>query len=578
MAFPRTHHKVLSLMTGTALAAGLLTSPAAAVAQAAEHPGDALHWGPCPKDVLNNPAYHVQCTTFKVPLDYRKPGDKKITIMMSRIKATGHSRGIILNNPGGPGGSALNMWSWMVPTDAGPLHKHFDLISVQPRGLQHATPLKSCVEPTVPEIDSPKRDEKKNPQKAFAGAKEKATKAVSKFQRLVGNVDPKDTATKAKEKAQAEYERCVKDYQTLFDQVTTENTVRDFDMARQYLGEQKINYYGASYGTWLDAVYATIFPEHTGRFVLDSAVDPSGIWTNDFGNQGDMQRRRMYEMFDFIAAHDDLYHLGDTPLKVYTKWYRIIEKEMHGPGTPRLSAPPAQIGDVPPEFRHNVQLYLKGYNLARPVADRIERAIRAWQVPSTKQEHNLWELTGAAFVSRSVWPVVAAYMQKPRPKPLTKEEKDEQVISANVFMAVTCNEDAVKPSPANLPATVAAYFSGEDFFTLKNLIVTSGMMCPGIAPTTTPVQVTGEYLTIRPVVLQSVNDTQTPYSGGVKMANAMNAYFVKTEGGDHGVYVRHNPAAWKLVNDYYLKDPVVTRTSLPYATVEKMVVKLDTQK
>ena len=76
MAFPRTHHKVLSLMTGTALAAALLTSPAAAVAQAAEHPGDALHWGPCPKDVLNNPAYHVQCTTFKVPLDYRKPGYK----------------------------------------------------------------------------------------------------------------------------------------------------------------------------------------------------------------------------------------------------------------------------------------------------------------------------------------------------------------------------------------------------------------------------------------------------------------------------------------------------------------------
>ena len=181
MAFPRTHHKVLSLMTGTALAAGLLTSPAAAVAQAAEHPGDALHWGPCPKDVLNNPAYHVQCTTFKVPLDYRKPGDKKITIMMSRIKATGYSRGIILNNPGGPGGSALNMWSWMVPTDAGPLHKHFDLISVQPRGLQHATPLKSCVEPTVPEIDSPKRDEKRTRRRLLRALRKKPPKLYQSF-------------------------------------------------------------------------------------------------------------------------------------------------------------------------------------------------------------------------------------------------------------------------------------------------------------------------------------------------------------------------------------------------------------
>ena len=578
MAFPRANHKVLSLVTGTALTAGLLASPYAAVAQAAEQPGDTLHWGPCPKDVLSNPAYHMQCTTFKVPLDYRKPHGKKITITMSRIKATGHSRGIILNNPGGPGGSGLNLWNWMVSAGAGPLHKHFDLISVQPRGLQHATPLKPCVDPTVPEIDSPEKDEERDLPKNLAGAKEKVTKTVSELQRLVGDVDPKDSASKAREKAQAEYKRCVKDYGALFDQVTTENTARDFDMARQYLGEQKINFYGASYGTWLGAVYATIFPEHTGRFVLDSAVDPSEIWTNNFGNQGDMQRRRMYEMFDFIAAHDDLYHLGDTPLKVYTKWYRIIEKETHGPGTPRLSAPPAQIGDVPPEFSHNIQLYLEGYNLARPIADRIERAIHAWQVPSTEQEHNLWELTGSAFTGRSAWPKVASYMQRPRPKPLTKAEKEEQIISANVFTAVTCNENAVAPSPVNLPATAAAYFTGADFFTLKNLIVTSGVMCPGIVPTTKPVQVTGAYLKIRPVVLQSVYDTQTPYPGGVKMADAMNAYFVKTEGGDHGVYVRHNPAAWKLVNDYYLKDPVVTRTSLPYATVDNLVVKPDEKK
>ena len=103
-------------------------------------------------------------------------------------------------------------------------------------------------------------------------------------------------------------------------------------------------------------------------------------------------------------------------------------------------------------------------------------------------------------------------------------------------------------------------------------------MCVGARPTTKPVQVTGANLKIRPVVLQSVYDTQTPYPGGVKMAEAMNAYLVKTEGGDHGVYVRNNPAAWKLINNYYLNEPVVTQTSLPYATVNKMVVKSDSKK
>lgn len=574
MVFSRANRKVLSVVTGTALAAGLLASPSTAIAQAAEQPGDALHWGPCPKDVHSNPEFHMQCATFKVPLDYSKPNGKKISIMMSRIKATGHSRGIILNNPGGPGGFGLDLWNWMITTGSDPLHKNFDLISVQPRGLQHATPLKPCVDPTIPEHEAPGKGKKKDPKKTIESAKEKADKTADEVRRLAGDIDPKDPVAKAK----AEYTRCVKDYDALFAQVNTENTARDFDMARQYLGEQKINFYGASYGTWLGAVYATLFPEHTGRFVLDSAVDPTGIWNRNFGDQGDMQRRRMYEMFDFIAAHDDLYHLGDTPLKVYTKWYRIIEKEMQGFSTPRISAPPAQIGDVPPEFSRNVALYLEGYNLARPIADRIERAVHAWEAPSTKQEHNLWELTGSAFTSRSAWPKVAAYMQKPQPKPLTKAEKEEQIISTNVFQAVTCNENAIAPSPVNLPATAVAYFTGADFFTLKNLLVTSGVMCVGARPTTKPVQVTGANLKIRPVVLQSVYDTQTPYPGGVKMAEAMNAYLVKTEGGDHGVYVRNNPAAWKLINNYYLNEPVVTQTSLPYATVNKMVVKSDSKK
>ncbi len=165
---------------------------------------------------------------------------------------------------------------------------------MQPRGLQHATPLKPCVDPTVPEIDSPEKDEERDLPKNLAGAKEKVTKTVSELQRLVGDVDPKDSASKAKEKAQAEYKRCVKDYGALFDQVTTENTARDFDMARQYLGEQKINFYGASYGTWLGAVYATISRSTRGASSSTLLSTPPRFWTNNFGNQGDMQRRRMY--------------------------------------------------------------------------------------------------------------------------------------------------------------------------------------------------------------------------------------------------------------------------------------------
>ena len=125
------------------------------------------------------------------------------------------------------------------------------------------------------------------------------------------------------------------------------------------------------------------------------------------------------------------------------------------------------------------------------------------------------------------------------------------------------------PKPLNLPATGIAYFMGADIFTLKNLIASSGIMCLGTRPNTKPINVTGAFLKNRPVVLQSIYDTQTPYAGGQKMAHAMNAYFVKADGGDHGVYVYDNPEAWELVNNYYLRKPIVTRTIVPYARVDE---------
>ena len=499
----------------------------------------------------------MQCSTFKVPLDYKNPTGKKITIMMSRIKATGRARGVILNNPGGPGGSGLNLWSWMLRTGSAiPLHHNFDLIAVQPRGLEHATPLRHCVNPDI-------ADNNKNTKDKDLGT---ITKTINDITDRSHNLRKKITS-KTSDVASKEYQKCVKDYKELFEHVTTENTARDFDMARQYLGQHTINFYGASYGTWLGAVYATLFPEHIDRLVLDSAVDPTGIWMDNFGSQGDMQRRRMYEMFDFFAARDNLYHLGDTPLKVYTKWYRIIGREMQGPTTPRIGAPPAQIGDVPPEFKHNIQLYLTGHNLARPIVDRIERAIHAWEIPTAEYSHNLWEITGTALTSRSYWPQVAVYMQNPNPQPLTDDEKVENLISSNVFKAIVCNENTTKPAPLNFLIGSAAYFAGADAFTLQDLVMSSGITCLGITPSTKPVKVVGTFLKNRPVVLQSIYDTQTPYAGGRKMAQEMNAYFIKTEGGDHIIYAYDNPEARKLVNNYYLKEPIVTRTSLPYTAV-----------
>ena len=60
--------------------------------------------------------------------------------------------------------------------------------------------------------------------------------------------------------------------------LTTENSARDMDAIRAALGEEKISYLGYSYGTYLGAVYATLFPQRVRRLVLDSVVDPDGVW------------------------------------------------------------------------------------------------------------------------------------------------------------------------------------------------------------------------------------------------------------------------------------------------------------
>lgn len=540
-AQPHRWRRLYGIVGGLALTAGLIVAPFSAP-QAAAAPGDSLHWGPCPQNANIMEKYPTECATFQVPMDYQKPHGTKITLTMSRMKAQGKSKGVIFTNPGGPGGLALDLWNWIVDMGAArELWKNYDLIAVQPRGLVSATALLPCM------------------------TEEEAYELVAQSQ--------SDTAARSSLDVDKD-DACIRDFWTYFRTVNTENTARDFDMARQYLGEDVIHYYGASYGTYLGAVYLSLFPEHTGRFVLDSAINPDWVWFRGFEAQADSQRQRMYEMFEFIAEHDNIYHLGDTPLKVYTKWYNIINEEMGGPSTPRISAPPAKIGDVPPAYLEQAEKYLHAYNAGRPVADRFARILQAWLVPpfATKEGTDLATVTTSGFTSRRNWPKIAYYMQHRDIDTSLYEVEELPALATSglVFLAVVCNENAVPPKVLNLPGVVTGYFSGQDMFELNKRLTTSGAICAFAPPTTTPVPVANKNLKWRPLVLQSLNDTQTVYVEGAHLASLLHAYFVTAEGGDHGVYVQHSPEAWKVVNDYINGKPV-TRQHLPYAQVQKLI-------
>ena len=97
-------------------------------------------------------------------------------------------------------------------------------------------------------------------------------------------------------------------------QMTTPNTARDLDVIRAALGEKKLNYLGVSYGTYLGAVYGTLFPGHVRRMVVDSVVNPSRekIWYQANLDQDVAFEGRWKDWKDWVAKNDAAFHLGDT--------------------------------------------------------------------------------------------------------------------------------------------------------------------------------------------------------------------------------------------------------------------------
>jgi pimeloyl-ACP methyl ester carboxylesterase len=99
--------------------------------------------------------------------------------------------------------------------------------------------------------------------------------------------------------------------------ITTANTARDMDRIRAALGVRKISYYGISYGSYLGAVYASLFPQRTDRVVLDSVTNPDGVWRRSgFVVAGAGVEIRFPDFARFAAGHNPAYHLGATIAQV----------------------------------------------------------------------------------------------------------------------------------------------------------------------------------------------------------------------------------------------------------------------
>ena len=196
-----------------------------------------------------------QCAKVKVPLDYSKPDGQTIEIAMKKHQATGSVRqGTLFMNPGGPGGSGVDDVGAMVDSTFAGVQKSYDIIGFDPRGVGSSTAV-NCTSDT--ELEAKTEDAPVNAGEGAATFEQRAAVISAQFKQFEASCA---AGTKPAE---------------LLDHVDTVSVARDLDVLRALSGDQKLNYLGFSYGTYLGAHYAELFPANTGRMVLDGAVDPS---------------------------------------------------------------------------------------------------------------------------------------------------------------------------------------------------------------------------------------------------------------------------------------------------------------
>ena len=268
-----------------------------------------LHWRSC-TGALGQEGV-PDCTMLSVPVDYAKPGGRHISLALDMIPATApksQQQGILLVNPGGPGGSGLSLAAEVSQGLSPAVAARYDIVGFDPRGVGSSVPALSC-DPGF-----------------FSGPRPNYIPANAAAEQVLIN------------RAKTYATDCEQEFGWLLPHMTTEDVARDMDAIRAAFGVSKINYYAFSYGTYIGQVYATLFPDRVRRMVLDSVVDPTGVWYADNIDQDYAFQGRMKAFFAWVAKYDGTYHLGRTAAQVQAAWYRARDQLLAHPVNGTLGA------------------------------------------------------------------------------------------------------------------------------------------------------------------------------------------------------------------------------------------------
>lgn len=302
----RAGRRGVALLAVLGLAGALAVPAAADVGQPGAEPGAGpaaqVEWGDCPADVATEAIpYVLTCASVPVPLDHADPDGEQIELMISRMASENPAerRGVLLLNPGGPGGSGLTQ-STLLASQGLPdsVLDAYDLIGMDTRGVGHST-----------RVDC-----------GFAVDGD-----------YFSNIPPyavDDAAVVERAKVvEAAAEQCAaNDENGLLRHVSTANMARDLDAVRAALGEEKASYLGYSYGSALGAAYASMFPETADRVVLDSNVGDTHLNQERLRTFAQGMEQTFPDFARWAAKRHDAYGLGRTPAQVRADYLETAER------------------------------------------------------------------------------------------------------------------------------------------------------------------------------------------------------------------------------------------------------------
>jgi pimeloyl-ACP methyl ester carboxylesterase len=451
-----------------------------------------ITWGACPALALGstrNP--EEKCGTVSVPLDYSDPTGKKITVEISELATAkpGKFRGYLLLNPGGPGLEGLDMPSSLAPTLPPSVLNEYDLIGFDPRGVGASTPM-SC------------------------GLSED-----------LENAFPYPAADGSIARNVADAKAVAADCATIGGELryfTTASTARDMDRIRIALGARKISYWGQSYGTYLGAVYTSLFPQETYRMILEGNVNPDAVWQQQLRlwNQG--MNARFPDAAKVAAAGHATLGLGSTVAQVESTFIALADS---------LDSKPAAIPGL-------VGVSLSGALLRELTYELLLRNTELTTLTQT------WKAAADLSAGQPLTATDAAALQQAfadgNSPGIASVPEDNQL---TMTMALVCGDASWSRNVASYAAQTAA---ARAQYPLSDGMPDDIWPCAfwSRAPIEPPVKITpaGPRDVL---ILQNQRDNATPYQGALGMVRALGdrGGFVSVDNGGHYVYAVGDPCA-----------------------------------